>query len=154
MSTLVHGRRYGGPTCFDVDAARQERAWRRSLEVRQARAELKRQIAEGELELYAAVLDAAELNPDATGIALAKLIAAAPAFGQVRTSKTLRNARLAPGRPLGSLGHLERLRLATEIRRQSPNPERPSGRSDASEDVRQSGPFRPRDTLRIPEAVR
>jgi hypothetical protein len=85
------------------------RALERANEVRLARAELKRRVAEGELSVAEVVVD----SPwEAESMAIADLLMSQRRWGRTRTRRFLAGIPMSETKTIGSMTERQRLRLA------------------------------------------
>lgn len=86
-------------------------------DARSGRAELKRQIAAGNVRLAEVLTDP---PPEATGISLAALLLSQRGWGRIKTRRFLSSNDLSETRKLGELSQRQRELLAAELRALDP----------------------------------
>ncbi|MCW3011095.1 MAG: hypothetical protein JWO90_1499 [Solirubrobacterales bacterium] len=106
------------------------RALARANEVRLARAELKRRVHEGELDVARVILD----TPDeALTMTLADLLTSQRRWGHTRCRKLLQAIPMSEGKAVGTMTERQRHALADALSRQSQDAAATRRRTDALE---------------------
>jgi hypothetical protein len=95
------------------------RALERANRVRLARAELKRQVADGELSAAEVVLDCPW---EAESMAIADLLASQHRWGRTRCRRFLASVPLSETKTIGSMTERQRQALAAQLRGEAPAP--------------------------------
>ncbi len=101
------------PATSAVRAEQRHRALVRANKVRHARAELKRGIARGEVNVAAVILAP---GPDVEGMPVADLLTSQPWCGPRRSSKLLAPANIPATKTVGALTERQRRALAAQLR--------------------------------------
>jgi hypothetical protein len=89
------------------------RALERANRVRVARAEIKRRLRAGELEVAEAIL---RCSRDTDTMTVAELLVSQPGWGPNRSERMLRSVSLSERKTLGSLTERQRIMLAAMLR--------------------------------------
>jgi hypothetical protein len=89
-------------------------ALRRANEIRTRRAELKRQLKSGRVQIHGLLLDPPEYLQTAK---VFDLLLAVPKYGRVKVNRILTQCRISPSKTIGGLSQRQRTELVSYLRR-------------------------------------
>ncbi len=90
----------------------QMEALRRANEIRSARAQLKRELKAGRVQIHGVLLDPPEYLQNAK---VSELLLSVPKYGRVKVNKLLIQCRISPSKTLGGLSERQRRELVDNL---------------------------------------
>ena len=89
-------------------------ALKRANEIRTRRADLKRQLKAGRVQIHGLLLDPPEYLQTAK---VFDLLLAVPKYGRVKTNRILNQCRISPSKTIGGLSERQRAELVAQLRK-------------------------------------